>query len=397
MKPLLLNKIKPQSTSDASPDAAKVILASRLKDLRKQHNISQDQVAQACRVSVQAVSKWECGQSYPDIELLPVLANLFHATIGSLLCGEGSAPFETESDAHPSAAEAVAPAADAITNVTAAGPNASGPNAAADAIAEPATAGWPDDDVLRIVQFRGRKLLGRDEYDLEQPIPLLFDDEALKQLPEDAHFHVEIWGSAQIEGDINGDLAAGGGVNCDDVGGNIEAGGTVNCDSIGGNVDAGGSVNCDNVDGNLSAGGCVNCDNIEGNVDAGGSINCDDVDGNLSAGGTVTCGNVEGNVACQGNLTCDNIGGGVSCNADIINCGDIEGDVDCQGDLTCDSIEGDANSRGDIHCDSIGGNVNCDGNVTCDSIGGNVSAGGDVTCDNVGGDVSCNGFKANNQ
>ena len=42
-----------------------------------------------------------------------------------------------------------------------------------------------------------------------------------------------------------------------DVQGNVEAGGSVKCHSVGGNVSAGGSVHCGNVNGNLEAGGSV--------------------------------------------------------------------------------------------------------------------------------------------
>lgn len=49
--------------------------------------------------------------------------------------------------------------------------------------------------------------------------------------------------SVTVNGNIDGDVGAGGSINCDDVGGNVHAGGSVNCDDVGGNVSAGGSVN----------------------------------------------------------------------------------------------------------------------------------------------------------
>lgn len=42
--------------------------------------------------------------------------------------------------------------------------------------------------------------------------------------------------------------------------------------NVGGNVDAGGSVTCGNVGKSVDAGGSITCNNINGNADAGGSI-----------------------------------------------------------------------------------------------------------------------------
>ena len=60
-------------------------LANTLKALRKARGISQEQLADQCGVTVQAVSKWECAQSLPDITLLPVLADYFGVSIDRLL------------------------------------------------------------------------------------------------------------------------------------------------------------------------------------------------------------------------------------------------------------------------------------------------------------------------
>ena len=49
--------------------------------------------------------------------------------------------------------------------------------------------------------------------------------------------------SVTVNGEITGNVTAGGSVNCDDIGGDVRAGGSVNCDDIGGDVRAGGSVN----------------------------------------------------------------------------------------------------------------------------------------------------------
>ncbi|MBM7700873.1 helix-turn-helix domain-containing protein [Kurthia huakuii] len=52
---------------------------------RKELNMTQEQVAQYIGVSRAAVSKWEKGQSYPDITILPKLATYFNLSIDTLL------------------------------------------------------------------------------------------------------------------------------------------------------------------------------------------------------------------------------------------------------------------------------------------------------------------------
>ena len=51
---------------------------------RKQLGVTQEQIADYIGVSRAAVSKWEKGLSYPDIMLLPKLADIFNITIEEL-------------------------------------------------------------------------------------------------------------------------------------------------------------------------------------------------------------------------------------------------------------------------------------------------------------------------
>ena len=53
--------------------------------LRKERNLTQEQLAKFIGVSTPAVSKWESGNSYPDIELVPLLADFFNVSIDKLL------------------------------------------------------------------------------------------------------------------------------------------------------------------------------------------------------------------------------------------------------------------------------------------------------------------------
>ena len=60
-------------------------LADNLLRLRKARGLTQEQLAGQLGVSPQSVSKWENCQSYPDIELLPHLAEVFSVSIDALL------------------------------------------------------------------------------------------------------------------------------------------------------------------------------------------------------------------------------------------------------------------------------------------------------------------------
>lgn len=57
------------------------VIASKIRILRKNKNMTQEELAEVLLVSPQAVSKWENGQSVPDVELLPVIARYFEITM----------------------------------------------------------------------------------------------------------------------------------------------------------------------------------------------------------------------------------------------------------------------------------------------------------------------------
>lgn len=56
-----------------------------LKYLRKKEGITQEQLAEKLNVSRQAVTKWESGQSLPDIENLKEISYIFSVSIDSLV------------------------------------------------------------------------------------------------------------------------------------------------------------------------------------------------------------------------------------------------------------------------------------------------------------------------
>lgn len=59
--------------------------SNNFRELRKYHELTQEQIAETLGVSSQAISKWECGTSYPDIEMLPIIANVFKVSTDYLL------------------------------------------------------------------------------------------------------------------------------------------------------------------------------------------------------------------------------------------------------------------------------------------------------------------------
>lgn len=60
-------------------------IGENLKKQRKLRELTQEQLADILGVSFQAVSKWERGEGYPDIEMLPTIANCFGITVDELI------------------------------------------------------------------------------------------------------------------------------------------------------------------------------------------------------------------------------------------------------------------------------------------------------------------------
>lgn len=56
----------------------------KIRELRKKKGLTQEQLAGALNISPQAVSKWENNDSYPDTEMLPVLAGFFGVSLDIL-------------------------------------------------------------------------------------------------------------------------------------------------------------------------------------------------------------------------------------------------------------------------------------------------------------------------
>ena len=71
--------------------------SDNLQVLRKRNNLTQEQLAEQLEVSRQAVSKWESGQSYPEMEKLLIICDMFHCDMDSLV--KGDMTLEDQADA----------------------------------------------------------------------------------------------------------------------------------------------------------------------------------------------------------------------------------------------------------------------------------------------------------
>lgn len=206
-------------------------LGANIANYRKKLGLTQDALAQELGITNQAVSKWESEASCPDVQLLPQLADIFGITTDALFGREVGA-------AHAYA-----------VNIP-----------------------WPDDEVLRVVVYEGRRLICGGEAQKDFRVELCKDVQEI--LSAISVYCGDVKGSAYTPGNINcgdvdGDVCAGGNVNCGDVDGDVDAGASVACGDIGGDVDAGANVVCGDVSGDVDAGTSVTCGNVEGSVDAG--------------------------------------------------------------------------------------------------------------------------------
>lgn len=59
-----------------------------LKELRKEKNLTQEQLAENLNVSGRTVSRWETGNNMPDIGMLVQIADFYDVSIPEIICGE---------------------------------------------------------------------------------------------------------------------------------------------------------------------------------------------------------------------------------------------------------------------------------------------------------------------
>lgn len=80
-------------------------LSENLKKYRILKNLTQENVAEYLGITPQSVSKWERGDSYPDITFLPALANIFETSIDVLIGMDTIRAEKTRYEIHKTASE----------------------------------------------------------------------------------------------------------------------------------------------------------------------------------------------------------------------------------------------------------------------------------------------------
>ncbi len=233
---------------------------------RKKQGLTQEELAQRLGVTNQSVSKWDSAQCCPDISLIPKLADIFDISIDELF---GKEPKPTTNNY------------DLCTEFP-----------------------WPEDEKLRVVFAKGRKILDKSD-NINECISIRFPHDCNETTRQ--YFKVEVFGNISCDASINGDVVSHGEIECNEINGDIkESSQNVNCQgNINGNVNAGANISCGG-----SIGGGVNCGNnvscageINGAVNCGDNVACgDNIKGDVSCGGSVECKTIEGNVECKGNI-----------------------------------------------------------------------------------------------
>ena len=75
-------------------DELKAIIAQNIVQLRRENGLTQVELAEKLNYSDKAVSKWERGESLPDISVLKQIADMFNVTVGYLLKSDHTAERE---------------------------------------------------------------------------------------------------------------------------------------------------------------------------------------------------------------------------------------------------------------------------------------------------------------
>ena len=80
-------------------------LSENLKKFRTKKNLTQEDIAEFLSITPQSVSKWERGESYPDITFLPALANILETSIDALIGMDTIRSEQTRYNIHKTANE----------------------------------------------------------------------------------------------------------------------------------------------------------------------------------------------------------------------------------------------------------------------------------------------------
>ena len=237
----------------------------KLKDTicfyRKKQGLTQEELAQRLGVPNQSVSKWESAQCCPDISLIQKLADIFEISIDELF---GREPF--------------------INDICGQFP-------------------LRDDDILRVVVARGKRVMLVD--DIDKTIDITFPKNCNETTRQ--YFKVEVFGNISCDGSINGDVISHGKIECNQINGDVKnCEGDIECQGdINGSANANGSISCGkSISGGVQCGNSVACgQSINGAINCGDNVACGiSITGDINCGGNIECKKIEGDVECQGNI-----------------------------------------------------------------------------------------------
>jgi len=198
-------------------------IGKNIKYLRQQNNVTQETLADYLGVSYQAVSKWETDANTPDIALLPFIAKYFNVSLDTLF------------------SENISIVAEVFEEIQ-------------------------DDDVIRVVQLQGKRILKVDKYERGKtvPIELIFPTNS-----NGKYFKVEVWGFLMTDGSINGDVICHQNIDCSNVNGDIKCHGDIKSHVI----NATGEIDCNNI---------IDCYQIKTKtLNCRGDIECQEISGDI--------------------------------------------------------------------------------------------------------------------
>ena len=286
---------------------------------RKKQGLTQEELAQRLGVTNQSVSKWESAQCCPDISLIPKLADIFEINIDELF---GIVPRmsmtkevnDAEKDAVFSKAMKIMKESGTVSTSLLQRKLNIGYEQAVHLIdllkgevkdKEDCSSqfSWPNDDILRVVVARGKKVISVE--DIDKTIDITFPKNCNETTRQ--YFKVEVFGNISCDASINGDVIGHGMIECNQINGDIkECGGYISSQgNINGSASSKAYISCaGSISGGVHCGNNVSCaGNINGAVNCGDNVTCgDNITGDVNCGGNVECKKIEGNVECQGNI-----------------------------------------------------------------------------------------------
>lgn len=84
--------------SPTAQESLRAVIAMNLSELRKSHGMTQQELAEKLNYTDKAISKWERGESVPDILVLKQIADMFGVTVDYLLYETHEEPIQGADD-----------------------------------------------------------------------------------------------------------------------------------------------------------------------------------------------------------------------------------------------------------------------------------------------------------